>query len=57
MNTTGTVKLLSDSEIDQVSGGIPVLVVWALWTGGGALVGAGGAALVHYFGNGNHEHK
>lgn len=48
---------LNEVEIEQVSGGVPVLVVWALWTAGGTAIEAGAAAIVHYFGNGNHNHK
>jgi hypothetical protein len=49
--------VLNDGEVAQVSGGMPPLVVWGLWVGGGALVGFAAAAAVHYFGNGSHNHK
>lgn len=57
MTEIETITQMSDSEVDAVSGGFPVLVVWALWTCGGAAIGLGAAAAVHYFGNGDHSHK
>lgn len=52
----GSVALLTEAEIDQVGGAVGPLVAYALWTAGGAVVGFAGAAIVHYFDNGNHSH-
>jgi hypothetical protein len=51
----GSVEL-NEAEIDQVSGAIAPLILYGLWMAGGAALGFGAAAAVHYFGNGNHVH-
>jgi hypothetical protein len=55
-NHTDHIALLSETEVDQVGGAIAPLVVYGLWMAGGAAIGFGAAAAVHYFGNGNHKH-
>lgn len=55
MNDINPMVVLSDAEIDSVSGGLAPLVAWGLWTAGGAAVGLAGAAIVHFWGK-NHKH-
>lgn len=55
-NHISNIELLNETEIDQVSGALAPLAAYALWVGGGAAVGFIAAAVVHYFGNGNHAH-
>ncbi|MGX9217112.1 hypothetical protein ACWV27_01680 [Massilia varians] len=55
-NNMSNMKLLNETEIDQVGGALAPLAAYALWVGGGAAVGFLAAAVVHYFGNGNHAH-
>jgi hypothetical protein len=55
-NSMSSIELLNETEVDQVGGAIAPLVVYGLWMAGGAALGFGAAAVVHYFGNGNHAH-
>jgi hypothetical protein len=41
--------VMSQHEIDQVSGGLAPLIVWGLWTGGGVLVGLGAAYVATHW--------
>ena len=51
-----SIELLNEAEVDQVGGALAPLVVYGLWVAGGATAGFVAAAVVHYFGNGNHAH-
>ena len=55
-NEINGMELLSETEADQVGGALAPLIVYGLWMAGGAAVGFGAAAVVHYFGNGKHAH-
>lgn len=54
--STSNFDVLNEAEIDQVGGALAPLVAYGLWMAGGAALGFGAAAVVHYFGNGNHWH-
>lgn len=56
VNSESSIELLNEGEIDQVGGALAPLVVYGLWMGGGVAVGFAAAAVVHYFGKGNHTH-
>jgi len=56
LNNMGSIELLNEDEIDQVGGALAPLAVYGLWMAGGFAAAFVAAAVVHYFGNGNHAH-
>jgi hypothetical protein len=57
LSDIGSMELLTETEVDQIGGALAPLVIYGLIVGGGALLGFGAAAAVHYFGAGSHVHK
>lgn len=49
MQQANEMQVLSAMEIEEVSGGLAALIVWALWTAGGAVVGLGAAYIATHW--------